>query len=158
MFVLIWTFIPFVFIIWNITVLKRRKLVTFEIKRGIICWECKNRLNTTEEELWKRIGSDKDYSSICNSCNRDIKIKSLKNKFFSYRKSIQEYLICGNSNKLIYIFISIVLFLVALDIILKLSSIDIVGLQWLYGGVNIFYWSIMVYRSYITTIKKPSDI
>jgi hypothetical protein len=155
--VVIWCFLPVLLMIWHSIILKKRESISWEIKRGIICWECKERFDIPQQEIWKKIGSEKEHTKICDSCNRDIKIKSLKNKFFSYRKSFREYLISEKSNKLNYIFISTILFLITLDVVLKFQSIDINGIQWLYGGINIFYWSIILYKSYIITIKKPSE-
>jgi len=157
MFVIIFCFIPILFTILHFYLLKKRKSLDWEIKKGQICYNCKEDLNISEKESWNRIMKSEDFSKLCVSCNRDQKISSLSNPFFRWKYKFQKVLISNNKyNKITLIFPIVAFSSIILDLILKFNHIDL-NLWIVYGSANIIWYLIMTWRTIYTTQKKPSE-
>jgi len=157
MFVIVFCFIPILFTILHFYLLKKRKSLDWEIKKGQICYNCKEDLNISEKESWDRIMKSEDFSKLCVSCNRDQKISSLSNPFFRWKYKFQKVLISNNKyNKITLIFPIVVFSSIILDLVLKFNHIYL-NLWILSGFVNIIWYSIMTWRTIYTTQKKPSE-
>ena len=159
MFAILFCFFPFLFMFWNMRLLKKRTSLTYEIKKGQVCFNCKTDLGLDNNDKVKRIMDQHDYFRLCTSCNRDRKINSLNSKFFLYKYNFQKYLASKKSDKLVWYFTIPVLLFIFLDILFKVTHIETNGIfTWVYATLNIIYWSIVTYKQYYTSIKKPSKI
>jgi len=156
MFQIIFCFLPILFVFFQFYLLKKQKSVSFDIKKGHICYNCKQDLNISEKDLWDRMLRSDDFSKLCISCSRDRKIFLLKNPILIFKYKFQKFMISNGSEKLHWVFLLIVASVIILDFILKLFGI--ISCLWLlYGSLNIIWWSIITYKTYYTTIKKPSE-
>jgi hypothetical protein len=156
MFSTIFVFLPFLFFIFQFYCEKKRKSVSWEIKKGQICYNCKESLNVSEEDIWDRLMKDKDYSKICISCNRDRKISLLKNPLLIWKYKFQKFIISDKFKKIHWIFLPLAFFFIILDLVLIFCGVRLK--MWLvYGSINIIWWFIITWKIYYTTIKKPSE-
>ncbi len=158
MITIIWCFLPFLFIFWNMKLLKKRKSVSFEIKKGQICFNCKTDLGLSDSDKFKRIMDANDFYRLCVCCNRDRKINSLSSRLLKYKYILQKFLASKKSDKLIWWFLVPVFFFILLDILFKIIGFGVYGIPWIYGSINIIYWCLITYKNYYTSIKKPSDV
>jgi hypothetical protein len=153
MFAIIFCFLPFLFFIFQFYFLKKRKSLSWEIKKGHICYNCKESLDISEREIWDRMMKSDDYSKICLSCNRDRKLSSLKNPLLKWKFKIQKILITDRLDKLHWIFSPIVFSLIILDVIFIFSGVKF-RLWVFYGSFNLIWWSIITCKTIYTTTKK----
>lgn len=154
-FSLLFNIIPFILIPISMYLTKKRKSLTWEIKKGTVCYNCKEDLGLSEMKLLSRIMDSKDFSKLCVQCTRDIKIESIKNPTLNLKYKFKKYLISKKSDKLIWYFTAAAFFFIGLDITLMLFEIKL-GLSWIYGSVNIIFWLVSIYKIFLTT-KKPSE-
>lgn len=145
---------PIFFVIYYFLRLKKREIVTWDLRNGSRCYSCKEQLLPLSNEEWKQIG-DKENMKICKSCQRDetlnILIKNKNDKIYKFKK----YLISKNSDKaflvLLIVMMVFIILNVCVDLIFKISFISIIS-----SLVQSFFWSLLVYRLKLTSIKKPS--
>ena len=78
MFNIIYCFLPIFLVIFNMYLLKSREYISWDVKKGKMCYNCKTDLNLSEEEIFKRLGNYSDeHMKLCLSCSRDIKLSSI---------------------------------------------------------------------------------
>ena len=152
MFSVIFCFLPFLFLFFQFYLLKKRRTLVWEIKKGEICYNCKESLNIPEKDIWDRLMKSEDFSKICISCSRDRKISLLKNPLFIWKYKFQKAIV-SNKFKIHWIFLPIIFFFIILDVILIFCGIRL-GLWLVYGSLNIIWWLIITYKTYYTTMKK----
>lgn len=128
----------------------KRKSLSWEIKKGKICYHCKEDLELSSEEM--RLMLDTDNSKLCTSCSRDMKINSIRNPLISLKYKFQKYLISKNSDKLIWYFTISVFFFIGIMILFDLKH-----LSWIYSSINILFWIFSIYKIIYTTQKKVSE-
>jgi hypothetical protein len=116
---------------------------------GERCYSCKEKIPN-----WNLDFLDKEYLEMCTCCKRDesldkvigIKKKTLLNK-------VKKYLVSNRSRKLTSgLLIALVVFLIV-DII----SVLFLKMSWpsyVNNLINISFWSVMLYKQRLTTIKK----
>jgi hypothetical protein len=156
MFEIIYCFLPFLFFIFQFYFLKKRKSLSWEIKKGHICYNCKESLNISEKEIWDRMMKSDDYSKLCLSCNRDRKLSQLENPILIWKHKLQKIMVTKKFEKIHIKFLPIVFLLIVLDVILLFLGIKLY-LWILYGSLNIIWWSMITYKTYYTSQKKPSE-
>ena len=156
MFSIIYCLLPLVFIFFQFSILKKRNSLSWEIKKGKICYNCKEDLNLSEKDTFDRLMKSEDYSKLCISCSRDRKISLLKYPSLILKYKFQKYLISQKFNKLNIYFLISVLFFIILDVIFKINGISS-SLYLVYGSINIIYWCISIYRTIYMSNKKPSE-
>lgn len=156
MFSIIYCLLPLVFIFFQFSILKKRNSLSWEIKKGKICYNCKEDLNLSEKETFERLMKSEDYSKICIPCSRDRKISLLQYPYLIIKYKFQKYLISQKFNKLNIYFLISVLFFIILDVIFKINGISS-SLYLVYGSINIIYWCISIYRTIYMSNKKPSE-
>lgn len=154
MFSIIYCFLPLLFIPFNLFLDKRRESISWEVKRGKKCYSCKEDLDLPEEDLFKRILSDKEHTQLCVPCSRDMKLSLIKNTMISLKFKFHKYLFSNKSNNTVYYFTIAVFLFILLDIILMTFGIKI-KLYLIYGSINILFWAFNTYKTLYTTIKKP---
>lgn len=156
MFSVIYCLFPVLLIPISIYLSQKRKSLSWEIKKGKICYHCKEDINLSDDILMSRIMMNKDYKKLCTKCSRDIKIDSIKNPIIFLKYKFDKYLISKKSDELNWYFAGSVFMLITVDIILTICGYKI-GLYLLYGTLNIIFWIISIYKIIYTTQKKVSD-
>jgi hypothetical protein len=142
--------------IFQLYLLKSRNSVTWEIKKGHICYNCKEDLNISEKDSWDRMMKSEDFSKLCISCSRDQKISALKSPLLKWKFKIQKRMIGDKFDKLYWFFTPAVFLVIVLDLILMFYKIRL-NLWIVYGSINLIWWILMIWRSLYTTQKKPSE-
>ena len=147
MFSIIYCFFPILLVIFNMYLLKSRDYVSWDVKKGKMCYNCKTDLNLSEEEIFKRLGNYSDeHMKLCPIISP---IRSLKFKF-------ERFLFSKKSDNIFYYFTGFVFFFIILDIIFISFGIKI-KLYLIYGTTNILFWILTTYKTIYTSIKKPSE-
>lgn len=152
----IYSLFPILLIPISMILMVRRKSLSWEIKKGKICYNCKDNLNLSDKDLMSRLVDDNCHSKLCTSCLRDIKINSIRNPLFNLKYKFQRYLIDKKSDKLIWYFFGSVFFFIGLDILLMYFGIKL-HLSWIYSTINIVFWIFSIYKILYTTTKKTSE-
>jgi hypothetical protein len=156
MFSIIYCLLPIVFVFFQISILKKRNSLSWEIKKGKICYNCKEDLNLSEKETFERLMKSEDYSKICIPCSRDRKISLLQHPYLIIKYKFQKFVVTQKFDKLNKYFLISVCFFIILDIVFKLFGMNI-SLYLVYGSINIIYWCISIYRTIYMSNKKPSE-
>lgn len=156
MFSIIYSLFPLILIPVSMFLTIKRKSLSWEIKKGKICFNCKEDLNLSDKDLMSRIMVDTDHSKLCTTCLRDLKIKSIRNPLINLKYKFQKYLISKKSDKLIWYFVGSVFFFIGLDVVLMFFGLKL-HLSWIYSSINIVFWIYSIYKILYTTQKKPSE-
>lgn len=156
MFSIIFCFLPIIFMIFQFYLLKNRNSVTWEIKKGKICYNCKEDLNISKEDEWDRFLRTEDFSKLCTTCNRDRKISSLKNPLLRCKFKIEKIMISNKFDKISWGLTIISFLSIVFDLILMFYKIKL-NLWIVYGSINLIWWILMVWRGLYTTQKKPLE-
>lgn len=149
--IFIFSFILLLLVLYYFILNVKRKNVYFDIKYGRRCYICKeiiekknNLFPTFEEEIIS-----------CHSCERDLKLnKVIGCKRYIITNSLKKYLLSDNYKKIFNWFVILQVF--AFSSILLFSSKIAVTIINIININNIIYWIIIIFRSRISTIKKPS--
>jgi hypothetical protein len=133
--------------------LKKKKSHTWELKKGIMCYSCKEIIN---EDDWKfNHDISKEDFKLCTSCERDQKLDEFIPSNFikqKYINNFKKYLISKKSNKIIVIYIILVISLLSTDIITKLVGLkDIKIFSLSLSFINILCSIIVFYRTKLNT-------
>ena len=153
MFGIIFCFSPLILLCYHLYLIKKRTSLSWSIKKGEICYHCKESLNLSNDIMVKRLLDPKDYSSLCVSCNRDRKIQQIKRPYTKLKFNFLNFLISDKFSKLNIIFIvSIALFIVG-DVVLNFTGSKI-RLWSIYGTMNFILYFVTIYRTIYTTQKK----
>jgi len=156
MFLIIFSLFPLLLIPITMMLTAKRKSLSWEIKKGKICYNCKDNLNLSDKDLMSRIMVDTDRSKLCTSCSRDMKINSIRNPLISLKYKFQKYLASKKSDNLIWYFSIAAFFFIVLDILLVFFGIKL-HLSLTYSSINIIFWSLSIYKILYTTTKKTSE-
>lgn len=156
MFSVIYCCIPIILFVLQLYLMKSRTSVLYKIKRGEICYNCKESLNVSDYLLWKRISNYADYSQLCVSCDRDKKLTQIKKPLLvKWKYNFLKFLI-NNSKKFNITSVVIILSLIISDLILGFFGYKF-GLWIIYGTLNLIFYFISLKRILYTSIKKTSD-
>lgn len=152
----LFTFLPFIFIIYYFFTLNRSKLITYDLNCGKRCFSCKEQIETDLVESLHILLTDKKNYRICKSCEREEKLDGVfsNNKIYKLNK-IKLYLINSKFDKTVRYLVFAIIFLLLIDILLKLVF-EIKWFTYFYNLFLIFYWLLIIYRHRLTSIKKPS--
>jgi len=153
---LIYCFIPIFLLLYQLWVMKKRTSITWNIKKGEICYHCKESLNLSDDLLFKRLLDPTDYSQLCISCNRDKKIQQIKRPYLKWKFKFLNFIISKDFNKFNLIFVISIFSIIILDVIL-ISIGTKIRLWPVYGTINLIFYLISIYRTFYTTTKKPSE-
>ena len=155
MFNIVYCFLPLIFIPFNIHLLKKRNYVSWDVKKGKKCYNCKDDLNLSNVDLFKRLMDSEEHTRLCVSCSRDMKLSLIKNPISSLKFKFHKYLFSKKSDKIVYYFTGGVFFFILLDITLMFFGIK-ANLYLVYGTINIFFWILNTYKTIYTTEKKSN--
>lgn len=157
MFSIVYCFLPIIFIPFSMYLLKRREYVSWDVRKGKKCYNCKMDLTLSNEELLKRLLDDKSHDRLCISCSRDMKLSLIKSPISSLKFKFHKYLFSKKSDKMVYYFAGFVFFFIILDITLMFFGVKL-KLYLIYGTINIIFWIVNTYKTIYTTTKKTSEI
>lgn len=155
MIAIIFGFLPIILIPIGILLTRRRESLTWEIRKGKICYNCKQDTNISDDLMFKRLLDQTDYSKLCVSCVRDMKITSIRNPLILIKHKFLKYMITKNFDKLSIYFGVIIFILITIDVIFMMNGIRL-RLFWIYSSINLLLWSLIFYKIIYTT-KKPSE-
>ena len=136
--------------------MKSRESVSWDVRKGKKCYNCKDNLDLSNEDLLKRLLDDKNHKRLCISCSRDMKLSLIKNPISSLKFKFHKYIFSKESDKMVYYFTVFVFFFILLDIILMIFGIK-AKIYLIYGTINIFFWIVNTYKTIYTTTKKTSE-
>ena len=154
---LIFTLIPFIFIIYYMTTLGKSNYVTSDLKSGEMCYCCKEKMEVDQVELLENLINNKDNYRLCQSCKRDEKLDEIVNHSkLSKLNRFKLYLISDSYNRLFKVFIALLLIFCITDITLKVVF-DIKWFGYFYNVFLVCYWTLIVYRHKLISIKKSAE-
>ena len=151
------TFLPLALMIFAVSrvyyLSKKKESITYDVKRGNICYSCKEDIYTYLDKEYNYGESDEKFT-LCKSCNRDEKLNDitsngLLSKVDMFKKYLYRY-----PNQLAWTILSLMLIFTISDVALnyyydvnpKLGSI-----------FNTLYWTLMCYKTELNfRRKKPS--
>jgi len=151
---LIFTLIPFIFIIYYMIMVKNTKYVNIDLKTGEMCYCCKGKIEMDKNEVLNNILNNKTNYRICKSCQRDQKLDELVNHSkLSKINKFKFFLLSEKYDKLArYLLFSLVI-LVFFDITLK-TVFDIKWFSPIYNLYLVCYWILLIYRHKLISTKK----
>lgn len=154
---LLFTLIPFLFIIYYMIMVKNTKYVSLDLKNGEMCYCCKAKIELDRSVVLSNMLNNKTNYSICKSCQRDEKLDKIVNHSkLSKLNSFKLFLLSERYDKFSRYLLFSLVFLISIDLILKLVF-DIKWFSPIYNTYLVFYWLLLIYRHKLISIKKPSE-
>lgn len=151
---LLFTLIPFIFIVYYMTIISKSKYVTSDLKSGEICYSCKEKMKIDQVELLDNLLNNKTNYRLCQSCKRDEKLDEIVNySKLSKLNRFKLYLISDSYNKMAKMLLGLLVLLCITDVTLKVVS-DIKGFSYFYNIFLVFYWLLIIYRHKLISVKK----
>lgn len=151
---LLFTIIPFIFIVYYMITVSKSKYVTYDLKSGEICYSCKEKMKIDKEELFENLINNKSNYRLCQSCKRDEKLDEIVNHSkLSMLNKFKLYLISDDSNKMAKILLYLLVVFALGDIALKVIF-DIKSFGYFYNTFLVCYWLFLIYRHRLISIKK----
>lgn len=151
---LLFTIIPFIFIVYYMITVSKSKYVTYDLKSGEICYSCKEKMKIDKEELFENLINNKSNYRLCQSCKRDEKLDEIVNHSkLSMLNKFKLYLISDDSNKMAKILLYLLVVFALGDISLKVIF-DIKSFGYFYNTFLVCYWLFLIYRHRLISIKK----
>lgn len=151
---ILFTLIPFIFIVYYIFIVRKSKYVSYDLKSGEICYSCKEKMDIDNEEVLENLINNKSNYRLCQSCKRDEKLDEIVNHSkLSRINRFKLYLISDSYNKLFKISIALLLIFCIVDITLKVVF-DIKVFSYFYNLFLVLYWILMICRHKFISIKK----
>jgi len=152
---IIFSLIPFIFIIYYTIMVKNTKYVTMDLRNGEMCYCCKGKIEMDRNDVLYNILNNVTNYRICKACQRDEKLDEIVNHSkLSKLNKFKFFLLSERYDKFAkYLLFSLVI-LVFLDITLKIVF-DIKWFSPIYNLYLVCYWLLMIYRHRLMSIKKP---
>lgn len=151
---ILFTIIPFIFIVYYIFIVRKSKYVTSDLKSGEICYSCKEKMEIDQVELFENLINNKTNYRLCQSCKRDEKLDKIVNHSkLSKINRFKLYLISDSYNKIFKISIALLLIFCIVDITLKVVF-DIKVFSYFYNTFLVCYWLLLIYRHKLISVKK----
>lgn len=162
--------IPFIFIIYFFLISKNKENVSFEVKKGLRCYCCKEEILTREEYyhnlLKKSIITQNglvefdDNPTKCLSCKRSDNINSVitGNLVSKLKTTLMLFLISNKAIRFNKILLFLMFFFIGTDIYKKMTDDNASRIFFiLYVITNIVFWTFMVLQRNMFLMKKPAD-
>jgi len=154
---IIFTFIPFIFIFYYMRIVSKSKYISSGLKIGEICYSCKEKIEVDKEEILENLINNKSNYQLCQLCKRDQKLDEIVNHSnLSTINKFKLYLIGDIYSKLFKILIATLIIFCITDVTLKVVF-DIKWFSYIYNTFLVCYWSVLIYRHKLISIKKPSE-
>ena len=151
---LIFTLIPFIFIIYYMIMVKNTKFITMDLRNGEMCYCCKGKIEMDRNDVMYNILNNVTNYRICKACQRDEKLDEIVNHSkLSKLNKFKFFLLSEKYDKFArYLLFSLVI-LVFLDITLKIVF-DIKWFSPIYNLYLVCYWVLLIYRHKLISTKK----
>lgn len=151
---LIFTIIPFIFIIYYMIMVKNTKYVSMDLRNGEMCYCCKGKIDMDRNEVLSNILNNVTNYRICKACQRDEKLDEIVNHSkLSKLNKFKLFLLSEKYDKFArYLLLSLVI-LLSFDLILKL----VFQIKWFSPIYNLYlvcYWLLLIYRHKLISTKK----
>lgn len=156
MFGLIYCLLPILLFFILMFYSNKRKNLDWNIRKGQVCYNCKEEIDLADGVLLSRILDLKDFKILCKSCDREIKISQLQKPYLKWKYKFHNYLVSKSFKKIYWIFPIFVGSIIFIDV-LSIVFGNKLHLWPIYGTLNIIFYSILFYKLYFTSIKKPSE-
>ena len=152
---IIFSLIPFIFIIYYTIMVKNTKYVTMDLRNGEMCYCCKGKIEMDRNDVMYNILNNVTNYRICKACQRDEKLDEIVNHSkLSKINKFKFFLLSEKYDKFArYLLFSLVI-LVFLDITLKMVF-DIKWFSPIYNLYLVCYWLLLIYRHKLISTKKP---
>ena len=152
---IIFSLIPFIFIIYYMIMLRKTKYVTMDLKNGEMCYCCKGKIEMDRNDVLYNILNNVTNYRICKACQRDEKLDEIVNHSkLSKINKFKFFLLSEKYDKFArYLLFSLVI-LLFLDITLKIVF-DIKWFSPIYNLYLVCYWLLLIYRHKLISTKKP---
>jgi len=151
---IIFTLIPFIFIIYYVIMVKNTKFITMDLRNGEMCYCCKGKIEMDRNDVMYNILNNVTNYRICKACQRDEKLDEIVNHSkLSKLNKFKLFLLSEKYDKFAkYLLFSLVI-LVTLDITLKIVF-DIKWFSPIYNLYLVCYWILLIYRHKLISNKK----
>ena len=151
---IIFSLIPFIFIIYYTIMVKNTKYVTMDLRNGEMCYCCKGKIEMDRNDVMYNILNNVTNYRICKACQRDEKLDEIVNHSkLSKINKFKFFLLSEKYDKFArYLLFSLVI-LVFLDITLKIVF-DIKWFSPIYNLYLVCYWFLLIYRHKLISTKK----
>ena len=151
---IIFSLIPFIFIIYYTIMVKNTKYVTMDLRNGEMCYCCKGKIEMDRNDVLYNILNNVTNYRICKACQRDEKLDEIVNHSkLSKINKFKFFLLSEKYDKFArYLLFSLVI-LVFLDITLKIVF-DIKWFSPIYNLYLVCYWLLLIYRHKLISTKK----
>jgi hypothetical protein len=151
---LIFSLIPFVFIIYYLSITSKSKYVSSDLKSGEICYSCKEKMDIDRAELLENLLNNKTNYRLCRSCKRDENLDKIVNHSkLSRLNRFKLYLIGDDYNKFAKILLVFLVVFCTTDITLKVVF-GIKSFAYFYNTFLVCYWLLLIYRHKLISTKK----
>lgn len=155
---LFFTVLSFFWIYLSARESKKRQMISYQLKKGFACYNCKSEIHTMDEVVRDSVliikaSDEKDYYDMCVQCKRDISIRMLMGSRIDVPK-LKRWII---KNPHIYMFLIGVSFIINISSILLPSGLAKQVLS--ISGILMLNISniILLYRTRFITIKKTQS-
>jgi hypothetical protein len=151
---IIFSLIPFIFIIYYTIMVKNTKYVTMDLRNGEMCYCCKGKIEMDRNDVMYNILNNVTNYRICKACQRDEKLDEIVNHSkLSKINKFKFFLLSEKYDKFArYLLFSLVI-LLFLDITLKMVF-DIKWFSPIYNLYLVCYWLLLIYRHKLISTKK----
>ena len=152
---IIFSLIPFIFIIYYTIMVKNTKYVAMDLRNGEMCYCCKGKIEIDRSLVLYNILNNVTNYRICKACQRDEKLDEIVNHSkLSKINKFKFFLLSEKYDKFArYLLFSLVI-LLFLDITLKIVF-DIKWFSPIYNLYLVCYWLLLIYRHKLISTKKP---
>lgn len=151
---IIFSLIPFAFIVYYMIMLKNTKYVSMYLRNGEMCYCCKGKIDIDKNVLLNNILNNKTNYRICKACQRDEKLDEIVNHSkLSKINKFKFFLLSEKYDKVARYLLFSLVFFVSFDLVLKL----VFQIKWFTPIYNLYlvcYWLVMIYRHRLISIKK----
>ena len=151
---IIFSLIPFAFIVYYMIMLKNTKYVSMDLRNGEMCYCCKGKIDIDKNVLLNNILNNKTNYRICKACQRDEKLDEIVNHSkLSKINKFKFFLLSEKYDKVARYLLFSLVFFVSFDLVLKL----VFQIKWFTPIYNLYlvcYWLVMIYRHRLISIKK----
>lgn len=147
------SFIPFLFMIYYFRIVTRKSNdYKLEVLWGERCWNCLTKFDREDIPLVKQL-------NICKSCDRHIKISSIRSKFFENKIKIKRLFVSEKFRNITTRLIFLNLFFLSIYIMITFTFPQYnLFFSILTTFFNCLFWILLILQNKFTSIKKPSDI
>lgn len=156
MFKLIYLLLPLLLGVIYYFFSRKRKLLDWNIRKGVICYNCKEDMNLDDGILLSRVLDLTDFKILCKVCNRENKISQLKKPYLKWKFQFQSFVVSKKFKKIYWIFPTIICSIIFIDT-LSIFLDHRLELWPIYGTLNLIFYFLFFYKLKYTTIKKPSE-